>query len=807
MVTSRKGARGEGSVRISADDQGREPRDRHRLYALGDPSSKESCQSVPFACGVSWCSQSLFIGRLDLQTTLKQAVPIVALFALTSSLILVALPGYEQWQSDLPAASVSRGALLFPTVPPRSAPPFSSNVMISDDTSLGNQNEVSMTIDTEGRIVAVWNDDRLGDFQCGRSYSHDGGDTWSATVLHMNPSYDFAGDPVVAADDAGNIYFVCMSASRPPNTGSTLEVMTTSDGGVTWSPPVDIGLATGEDDKPWIAAYGNGTVFVGWRHIFDDGRTRVAFRVSADAGQSWSPNRYLSPFNGVDPGMDVDDSGALHTVFWENGYIVYRRSEDLGQNFTPAIRVSPAGEHCAFCTPRSSHIPGVAVDRTGDRIYVFFSADMGNITGEDINLVYSHDRGGTWRAVSVNDDKGSARQFMPFVDVDLEGRVHVIWSDLRSGEHEIYYTNSTDGGDTFIPNVPVTDQSAPVIDFQGDYQVIVVDHLGIAHVAWCDTRNDNRGWNGDIYYARGRVANSSLSRVEVTPARIRITADETQRFTAQGYDRSGNPLPVWPAWQTTGGVIDSSGLYSPFLKGNFTVYANQSGVSGSATVEVIPGSLVGIGVSPPFATLTADDTQLFRAEGFDARGNPIPVPVAWNADNGTISGSGLFSPWRVGTWTVTAVGGGARGTATVMVSPGRVADLDISPTQISLRVGENVSFMVDARDAKGNPIESPPVTWVLEGHIGTLDDTGYFLAEQTGSGIISASVGDVSASANVEVLDGAPLLLPQDGGVYLLFGVAAGSVILILLLRRRRKAAQVGRAAVGKEPRGHTNRD
>jgi hypothetical protein len=71
--------------------------------------------------------------------------------------------------------------------------------------------------------------------------------------------------------------------------------------------------------------------------------------------------------------------------------------------------------------------------------------------------------------------------------------VHVVWSDNRDGNYEIYYKRSTDGGlswgtDTRLTNAPAESYSSSVS----------VSDL-VVHVVWQDNRN---GTPGEIYYKR-----------------------------------------------------------------------------------------------------------------------------------------------------------------------------------------------------------------------------------------------------------------------------------------------------------------
>lgn len=101
-------------------------------------------------------------------------------------------------------------AIHSPSPPVPNDAPWSANVKLND-VSTDSQNEVPIASDTNGNLVAGWNDNRAGStYKCGYTTSQDGGKTWSANELYTTPGNPQAGDPVVVADVDGNIYRLCM---------------------------------------------------------------------------------------------------------------------------------------------------------------------------------------------------------------------------------------------------------------------------------------------------------------------------------------------------------------------------------------------------------------------------------------------------------------------------------------------------------------------------------------------------------------------------------------------------------------------
>src|SRR3972149_1363394 len=194
---------------------------------------------------------------------------------------------------------------------PNNAPFVNTNVTDPSGNSPGPdiyQNEISISVDMAGRLFMAWNDLRFPepDYRCGMSTSLDRGLTWTPNALYENPAWNVAGDPVAVSDAAGRTYLVCMPFSRGPNRGE-MDVLTSLDGGQTWVNTANIGVSGGSnlDDKPWAAAYGNGTIVVVWDDFPSAGGENLLARTSFDAGASWTPTVTIAS-NGFYPGLDFD---------------------------------------------------------------------------------------------------------------------------------------------------------------------------------------------------------------------------------------------------------------------------------------------------------------------------------------------------------------------------------------------------------------------------------------------------------------------------------------------------------------------
>jgi hypothetical protein len=141
-------------------------------------------------------------------------------------------------------------------------------------------------------------------------------------------------------------------------------------------------------------------------------------------------------------------------------------------------------------------------------------------------------------------------------------------------------------------------------------------------------------------------------------------------YTAFGFDRYGNPVPVAPTWTTTAGSVDANGvLTAPTKTGVATVAAAEGGVVGSTDVQLLPGAVAEVVVQSPTSVTNVERPVALAARAFDAFGNAVAAsPSAWSATSGDVTATGLFTPTEAGTSTVSALVDGVAGSYAISVT-------------------------------------------------------------------------------------------------------------------------------------------
>jgi uncharacterized protein YjdB len=221
----------------------------------------------------------------------------------------------------------------------------------------------------------------------------------------------------------------------------------------------------------------------------------------------------------------------------------------------------------------------------------------------------------------------------------------------------------------------------------------------------------------------------ALQAITVTIDRPVIKSSDTTRVRAVGRDLGGRIVPITPEWsvsdQTVALVAPNGLVLGLRYDANTPIFATVNGISGFATVAVVPSEVKSVGVRPDAATISLGTTLLLRAtvtDEFDVE--VTDRQVVWtstNTDVITVSGTGQLLAVSPGTATVRASTGGKTGSATftVLNVPQNVYQLEVTnQLMASVRIFVNDSQVVVLQENSSSALQLPKVAsirvrWVL----------------------------------------------------------------------------------------------
>jgi trimeric autotransporter adhesin len=249
------------------------------------------------------------------------------------------------------------------------------------------------------------------------------------------------------------------------------------------------------------------------------------------------------------------------------------------------------------------------------------------------------------------------------------------------------------------------------------------------------TDNVVASMSGIVGMATVTVSVIPLVSIAVTPNPLTLPQNLTLplKATATYGDQSTQDVTTSATWTvvdssvaTVGNLGTAAGQVTG-LKANSstTVTATLSGKSGSATVNVIAPTLTSITVTPATATISAGDTQAFTATGTyqgSTVGVDITTQVTWSSSNIAVAqvsnaagtngvATGLTSPARGNTVTITAALNGVQGTATLTVTAPVLVAIMVRPATATIIVGDTQAYTVRGVYANGTTGALTGVSW------------------------------------------------------------------------------------------------
>ena len=234
------------------------------------------------------------------------------------------------------------------------------------------------------------------------------------------------GDEDIAIDPNGRVYMISLWGDPVVGVPLSITSCNSSDGGATWIAN-PISQTTPIVDRQWIAVPANNTVYMTFKQEGDlvtGGTPSIFFEKSIDAGVTFTQvTEVTRPVLGIQPGFEgnivVDpNNGNIYLSFigTNTNEVYLARSTDGGQSFIIGL---------IFSGPSNinySHVfPVIAVDK-GSGLHLTFS------DGHSVFLTSSNDLGNTWTPpVRVSNGPNTKTTVFPWLSPGDYGKVDLVW--------------------------------------------------------------------------------------------------------------------------------------------------------------------------------------------------------------------------------------------------------------------------------------------------------------------------------------------------------------------------------------------
>jgi hypothetical protein len=243
------------------------------------------------------------------------------------------------------------------------------------------------------------------------------------------------------------------------------------------------------------------------------------------------------------------------------------------------------------------------------------------------------------------------------------------------------------------------------------------------------------------------------------PERVVLKAGETKDFSATAFDEFDNQTGAkihWSVIEADMGNITETGLFNARKAAAGKIRASVNGVAAESDVKVRPAEIVFLKIVPEELELQAGEEVVLDAVGEDRFGNFTRPEVTWRLPHpmlGVVSRKGALTAQRARKGWILATAANLVDSAPIQVEAGPLKRIAVRPGEVSVEAGGAVTFSAAGFDAGGNPLEIAP-RWSVEPELGSIDEQGNFRAKTAGSGGVTATVGQVSQKAGIQVVPG-----------------------------------------------------
>ncbi len=338
---------------------------------------------------------------------------------------------------------------------------------------------------------------------------------------------------------------------------------------------VNISQVSADSELPHVLVSGDG-IFAIWTQS-SHGKSDVFFSKSMDGG-----NTFASPVNlsGATNGQSsypqfVENNNHIYVV-WQSSLsgassILVTKSLDGGTSFEKPVQISDASQLSAFpqIALSGNQVYSSWIEKSADNStnVIFAKSDaQGNTFGAPLHVTHNIGNSGipklsanadqvylTWEDNSRGDyevflskSSDSGASFHVPVDISTTtgqsgtpevvvsgNNVYAVWMDNTSGNYDIFFTKSTDGGNTFAKPIDIT-------SLKGDsgYPQLAVWKNNI-YVTWTQTMT---GINYDVYFVKSTNNGDTFD----TPINL------SNNFGPSGWPKIASDGNIYVSW------VDSS---------------------------------------------------------------------------------------------------------------------------------------------------------------------------------------------------------------------------------------------------------
>ncbi|WP_372654237.1 Ig-like domain-containing protein [Halobacteriovorax sp.] len=372
----------------------------------------------------------------------------------------------------------------------------------------------------------------------------------------------------------------------------------------------------------------------------------------------------------------------------------------------------------------------------------------------------------------------------------------IIGSRAKGASQQFYATGNLDNGETI-------DLSSSVTWSSSNSEVLSISDEGLANLVNSGNVSVTANYGGFSNSVSYSVTEKLISSLDLTLSSESISTGVSAQATCIANYNDGSSEDVsdsvtFSVDNSELGIISNSqttkGKITPISEGTLSIIAELSGVSVSKSLTITTASLISIAVETNESLISSGVNAYFRAIGTYDDDSIVEITdsVIWsisNSEYGSISNStqdrGLFNNIFNGTstssLTITASIDSIDGALDVLLAPGTISSISISPQSAVMNTSQNIDFSAFANFSDGARVEiTDIVTWEssdtsLTMVSNSLVDKGRVSSLAEGVVNITANYNGLSSSSSVVDVDNSQTPVVSDNGDGLLASYFSGN--------------------------------
>lgn len=203
------------------------------------------------------------------------------------------------------------------------------------------------------------------------------------------------------------------------------------------------------------------------------------------------------------------------------------------------------------------------------------------------------------------------------------------------------------------------------------------------------------------------IEEERVAEIQISGGIAAAVPGDSLQLVAEVLNQLGRPFSgevggVWSSDDPSIATVDSAGWVRLLAPGSVDIRYTVGVLSGTTRIEVSPGRLATVLVTPSLQEAVLGDTVTFTATGLDAVGNEVALEdVHWASQVHEEIAPGVFVVRRFGTWEVRATSGATIGLALISARPERGELVSLVGDSLVLEVGELNQMPTAFRSSSG----------------------------------------------------------------------------------------------------------